>query len=91
VRKSGTVADYTVADVRAVKSLMAGTASEEQQKRAWDWIINRACAFRSEPYVSASDRDTTYNLGRGAVARMVLHLATLPENIINEMKDDKNG
>jgi len=36
-------ADYDLADAYAMQRLQAGDATEEQQKRALDWIINKAC------------------------------------------------
>lgn len=83
------VGDYGPADARAVKALYAGKASEAQQQRALRWIIEGACGFRDEPYRPDSARDTTFNLGRQAVARQIMYLATLPENLIEQMKEPR--
>lgn len=58
-----------LADVVAIKAMAAGTASEEQQKRALHFILVNVCRIDDEPYCPGDDgnRDTAYALGKRRV------------------------
>jgi hypothetical protein len=68
------------ADVYAVKALAAGNASEGQQKRALDLIINRLCSTYDLSYRPASDRDTVFAEGKRFVGlQLVKMLKIVPK------------
>lgn len=48
----------------AIKGVAAGTANEDQQKRAMAWIIETLCGTYDLSYRPASDRDTVFAEGR---------------------------
>lgn len=74
---------YTVADIGAIQALQRGDASEDQQRRALKWIIEKAAgAYEFQFY--GTDRETAFALGRGFVGQQVvkllkLNIAALPE------------
>jgi len=81
--------DDDVADITALRALKEGGATEAQQIRAFNWIIESACDFRSEPFRSDSDggeRETTFHLGRHYVARRIFALLTIPETAVSELR-----
>lgn len=80
-------ADVTVAEVAAVKALASGTATDEQQRRAMKFIVERVCGTYEEVYCPGDDgnRDTAYAAGK---RRVGLYLVTLTHADIKRFKDD---
>lgn len=72
-------ADYDAADHRAVLAFSQGAATEEQQRRAWDWILFAAGhgdkSFR--PGGLAGQRETDFAEGKKWVAEQMLKLSRL--------------
>lgn len=67
--------DWEMADASAIKALHAGTADAQQQKRAVDWLLKKACALPEWPYQPGmNDRDTNVALGRQFVGHMFMKL-----------------
>lgn len=64
-------ASWTPADVSAVQALANGIADAEQQKRALNWIIYKACHFDDLSYRPESERDTAFAEGSRFVALQV--------------------
>lgn len=88
-RKAYEPADYGLADVLAIKALATGTANEDQQKRALDWVINHACAAYDLSYRPDGDggsRDTDFAEGRRFAGLQVVKLANLPAKIVDAMR-----
>lgn len=70
-------AEYEDADAMAIQALSRGQASAVQQKKALDWILNRACAtydFAYRPGGQEGERDTTIALGRAFVGQQIVKL-----------------
>lgn len=65
------------ADVVAIKAVYAGKATEDQQRRAIDVILQKICKIQDEPYCD-NDRDTIFTLGKARVAREILTLIQAP-------------
>lgn len=65
------------ADVAAIKAVYDGKATEAQQKRAMDTILQKICKIQDEPYCD-NERDTTFMLGKARVAREILTLIKAP-------------
>jgi hypothetical protein len=63
---------YELADIMAIKGLVAGTANPEQQQRAIKWIIENACATYELSYRPTSDRDTSFAEGRRFVGLQIV-------------------
>jgi hypothetical protein len=68
-------AEWEPADVSAVQALARGDATEEQQKRALDWIINSACGTYEVSYRPGGqegERDTCFAEGRRFVGSQIV-------------------
>lgn len=64
-------------DVHAIRALIAGTATPDQQRRGMRWIGEQCCQIFSSPYVArGSDRDTFVMIGRHQVGVMISHCQT---------------
>lgn len=70
-------APWDEADAFAIKALIAGNANDAQQRRAIDWIINRACQTYDEPFIPDNPRATDYLLGRRSVGLQIVKLANV--------------
>lgn len=72
-------AHYKKADIYALQALQTGTANEQQQKRALDWIINHACKTYDMSFRPGADgeRDTCFAEGRRFVGNQIIKLTKL--------------
>lgn len=87
VRPVWATATYEPADAAAIKALVRGGATPEQQKRAIDWIIRGACQTYDEQFVPDSARVTDFLLGRRSVGQQIIKLMNIPSTT----KDTENG
>lgn len=63
---------FTEADVHAIRALIAGTATADQQRRGMRFILNDVCHIFDSPYVSeGQDRETFLMLGRHQVGVII--------------------
>lgn len=67
-------AQYVMADVHAIKALAAGTANEDQQDRAYRWILSDACQVRNVSYVRGDSHETAFNEGRRFVGLEIIKM-----------------
>lgn len=72
-------APYEEADVYAIKALVAGVASADQQKRALGWIINTLCGTYDMPYRpgEGGDRDTVFACAKMFVGQQIVKLTKI--------------
>jgi hypothetical protein len=68
---------YDKEDVRAVQALAQGTASETDQRRALNWIINVAASTYDEPFRPGVPDAVNYMLGRRSVGLAIVKLTKL--------------
>lgn len=80
-------APYRKIDIYALKALAKGEASEGQQRRVLDWIIQQAAGTYDVSYRSSSDRDTAFAEGRRFVGLQIVKLLNLPSATIEKVKD----
>ncbi len=69
--------EIDISDAYAIKALNSGTATAEQQKRALDWIIKKACmiggiSMRDDPNF------TSFNEGKRFVGTNILFVLSEP-------------
>jgi len=67
---------YDDDDIRAIRALAAGVASEGQQRRALEWIITKACGYYDlsfRPGVEGA-RDTDFAEGKRFVGAQIVKL-----------------
>ena len=67
--------DATMADAHALRALHTGTASEDQQRRALAWVLQKACQVGGLPWWP-TDRDTAFAMGRLFVGKEIGRLLT---------------
>lgn len=76
------------ADVYALKALASGEASEGQQKRALNWILNVACGVRDTTFYPDSQRDSDFAQGKRFVGLEIVALVNLPNASLEEMANE---
>lgn len=64
-------------DVYALKALAAGSASESQQKRALNWILNYCCGVPDNTYYPDSERDSIFASGKRFVGLEIVALINM--------------
>lgn len=69
--------DYTPADINAMQALSTGAANEDQQRRAFKWILETAAQTYGLSYRPESDRDTAFAEGRRFVGLSMVKLLRL--------------
>ena len=68
-------------DIRACRALFAGVASESQQRRMVDWIVNGACAYYDLSFRPGGDdgrRASDFMEGRRFVGAQLVGLSKRP-------------
>jgi hypothetical protein len=87
IAKAWTPAPYELADLSAVQALAAGTADEQQQKRALDWIIKQVCGTYELSYHPESDRDTAFAEGRRFAGLQIVKALYLQTGLLRKVTD----
>lgn len=67
-------AEYKPADAGALKALVAGQATDEQQQGALKFIVEVLCRHDEMSYFPDSDRDTAFAEGRRFVGNQIVKL-----------------
>lgn len=70
-------AEWDKADAHAIKALAAGTATEDQQRRALNWIVHKAAGTYDMTFRPEGDRDTSFAEGRRFVGNQLVKLINL--------------
>lgn len=75
-----------LADVAAIKALSRGTATQDQQQRALQFIVHQVCGTYDEQFCPGEDgrRATDYALGK---RRVGLYLVSLLHADIRKFRD----
>ena len=80
-------ADWEPADAAAIQALAAGNANEGQQRRALDWIIQKAAMTYDEPFEPQNARVTDYVLGRRSVGLALVKLLNIKLGMLQKESD----
>ena len=75
---------YDIADVTAIRALVNGEATPEQQKRALDWIIVKAAQTYEIPFDLDSDRVSAFYAGRMFVGQQIVKLMKLNPELLRK-------
>jgi hypothetical protein len=70
-------AEWEPEDAYAVQAVMTGRASEEQQRRAMNFIVHQVCGTYDLSYRPTSDRDTAFAEGKRFVGLQMVKFAQL--------------
>lgn len=85
--------DYSETDVLAIKALADGTANEQQQRHALDWMIRVAAGAYELSYRSDADggeRETAFAEGRRFVGLQVVKMVNMAPKLVAELRK-RNG
>jgi len=64
--------DYTEESVHAIRDMIAGNASPDQQRKGMNFILSEICHIFDSPYVEkGSDRDCFVMIGRHQVGVLI--------------------
>ena len=74
--------EYEKADIRAIQALARGDATESDQRRALNWIINVAAATYDEPFRPGQSDVVDYMLGRRSVGLAIVKLMKLKPELL---------
>lgn len=83
-------ADYEIADAAAIQAVAHGRASEDQQRRAFHFIVHAICGNYDLPYRPASARDTDFALGKMFVGQQLVKFVNLNLAVLRG-KDTEQG
>jgi hypothetical protein len=78
---------HTVADAAAVQAVSHGTATPDQQIRAYAWIIERAAMTYDETFHPESDRMSTFMQGRRFVGLKLVLMSRLNLQYLKSKED----
>lgn len=79
--------DFDHFDVYALKALETGTANDVQQKRALNWIINKAAHTYEESFVPGDPHGTNFLEGRRFVGLRTVRLLKMTSEEIELLKN----
>ena len=71
------LAPFEPADASAVQAIIRGNASEEQQRRGMDFIIQKLCKTYDQTYFPEHVRDTDFAEGKRYVGLQLVMLGNL--------------
>ena len=79
-------ASWEPADLRAIQAISQGVASEQEQKRGLNWIINNAASTYDNGFVAADPhgRIAAYMDGRQSVGQQIVKLIKLKAELFKE-------
>jgi hypothetical protein len=72
--------EYDKADANALQALQRGEADPEQQRRALDWIIHKACMTYDQTFFpggAEGERYSNFAQGRRFVGTQIIKLLSL--------------
>lgn len=79
----------TLREARALQAFSAGTATEDQQKAAFNWIIRGACGAGAEPFCVGSPDVTAYLAGRLSVSLQIGWVLGNPADAFRKEDDER--
>jgi hypothetical protein len=77
-----TTGDFIRADIVALQAVANGSADSEQQRRAMEWIVYKACDFHGVSF-RGTDRETSFAEGKRFVAQQINALLTYNVRTMN--------
>lgn len=69
-------ADWDKADASALQAVASGDANEQQQKRALNWIVYKACRFNDLSFRPGAEDETAFAEGLRFAALQINALLT---------------
>lgn len=84
-------APITPAIVTAMQALHEGRADYDQQKRALDWILVRACRVGASCFVPGDTHSTAFYEGRRQVGLIITNTIRSTPQLAEALEDLRNG
>lgn len=77
---------YDKAELNAMYALSVGAATEDQQLKAWSWIIGALCRYHDVEFRPGTDgeRDTCFALGRRFVGAEMIKMTRVNPAILGD-------
>src|SRR6187549_2463840 len=79
-------APFDLPDVAAVQAVYGGRGTEEQQRRAMEWVIKKAAQIGSQSYRAGDSHATAFVEGRRFVGAQILSLLALSMEDLKQRK-----
>lgn len=70
--------DFTIAEAVALKALAAGNASEDQQRRAFEFVVYRLAKIGAPSFHPGDPHSTAFKEGRRSVGIHINYLVQTP-------------
>ena len=86
--KAWAPAEFTLPEAYAIQALEAGIATEEQQRLAIQFIVNNLCGTYDQQYMTDSQRDTDFALGKRHVGLQLVRLIKTNLSIYKSPNDE---
>lgn len=87
VENPGSLPEYTIADIQAIRAVRRGEASPEQQIRAFSWIIE-SVSIVGAANIYHNPHDMAISVGRSSVGKHLMNLTSIPiEELVKAAKD----
>ncbi len=80
--------EFSIPEMHAIKQLLVGTASDDQQKRALDWIIRDACRTYDDTYYGDSQRDSDFAAGKRFVGLQIVKILNINPDLVRRDEDE---
>lgn len=77
-------AEWAIEDAHALQALAGGRATPGEQKRALQWIIEKAAMTYDEPFVPSEEAVRSYLMGRMSVGRQIVKLVKVPLDLVGK-------
>lgn len=78
LRAPGQLPEYTLADAVAVKAWAAGNASEDQQKRAFEFVVYTLARIGAPSFFPGDPHNTAYFEGQRSIGIHLAHFVATP-------------
>lgn len=67
-----------ITEVAAIKAVQAGTATEDQQKRFFKFLVTHVCGYTQEHFYPGQEDATAFSLGKRRVATYLISYLDAP-------------
>lgn len=87
----GALPAFEIADASAVKAWAQGTANEDQQRRAFEFVVYRLSGMGKMSFHPGDEHATSFKEGRRSVGIHLAHLVTTPMDKLKPTSRGNNG
>lgn len=88
IEDPGSLPEYEIADIQAIRAVRRGEASPAQQTRAFEWIVEKVSMVGASN-IHHNPHDMAISVGRSSVGKHLMNLTSIPIEAL--IKVVKNG